>query len=102
MSRLPYIQCRGEEWEKARMRTLVRDDFTCQAHQLGLCSEPCKENHLRMLNVHHKKERQAGGTHDLDNLITVCQAHHIMIHPHMAREFAVKNRVLGEDTRREL
>lgn len=102
MSRLPYIQCRGEEWEKARMRALVRDDFTCQAHQLGLTSNPCTENHLRVLNVHHIEERQHGGTHDLDNLITLCKAHHIMVHPHMARELYAKERVLGDEYGREL
>ena len=90
----PYLACRGEEWEKQRMRALVRDDFTCQAHKLDLCSEPCTENHLRHLNVHHIQERQNGGSHDLDNLITLCRAHHIQIHPHMAFELAARDKEL--------
>lgn len=98
----PYLQCSGEAWDKARMKTLVRDDFTCQAHKLGLCSEPCTENHLRHLNVHHIKERQYGGTHDLDNLITLCRAHHIMIHPHMRFELTVVDKVLDAPPDREL
>lgn len=90
MKRKPgYLECRGEEWEKARMKALVRDDFTCQAHKLGICNQPCIENRLRFLNVHHIKERIHGGTHDLDNLITVCRAHHADIHPHMRFELAM-------------
>jgi len=30
MKRPRYVQCTGPEWEKQRMRALVRDDFTCQ------------------------------------------------------------------------
>ena len=87
----PYLQCTGEEWEKVRMRILVRDGFTCQAHRLGLgdvehCSEDDPETRVRHLHVHHIKQRQHGGTHDPDNLITVCRLHHHEIHPHMKFE----------------
>lgn len=98
----PYLQCVGEDWTKARMRALVRDDFTCQAHQLGLCAEPCGENRLRYLNVHHIQERQAGGTHDLDNLLTLCRKHHIQRHPHLRFEYALRDRVLAVGPEREL
>lgn len=81
------------------MRALVRDNFTCQAHQLGLCDEPCQENHLRHLHVHHKKERINGGTHDLDNLLTLCIPHHEALHPHMKYEHAMKQREYEMDMR---
>lgn len=87
-----YLQCRGEAWDKARMQTLVRDNFTCQAYQLGLCKEPCTENRLRFLHVHHLLPRVNGGTHDLQNLLTVCRVHHEQIHPHMRFEFAAHKR----------
>lgn len=95
----PYLQCMGEAWEKARMRALVRDDFYCQAHQLGLCDEPCTENRLRFLHVHHVEERQAGGTHDLANLLTLCRTHHIKLHPHMLYEYAALDKELEGDWR---
>lgn len=86
--RSQYLQCKGEEWEKARMRALVRDDFTCQFARLGLeevasCTHAHPENRLRKLQVHHLKKRINGGTHDDENLITICTAHHMEIHPHM-------------------
>lgn len=84
------------------MRALVRDDFTCQAHKLELCSEPCSENRLRFLNVHHLRERQAGGTHALENLITLCREHHIQLHPHLRFEYAMRDKVLEGGPAKEL
>lgn len=101
-TKLPYLQCRGEAWDKARMRTLVRDNFQCQAHKLNLCSEPCTETRLRFLHVHHIEERQNGGTHDLNNLITVCRVHHVQIHPHMAFDYAVTDKELDAPDMPEL
>jgi hypothetical protein len=100
--RYPYLQARGEAWDKARMRVLVRDDFTCQAHKLGLCQEPCAENRLRFLSVHHIQQRHRGGNHDLSNLLTICRTHHVQIHPHMAYEFVVRDKVLDAPPDREL
>jgi 5-methylcytosine-specific restriction endonuclease McrA len=74
-----------ENWQKIRMRVLVRDDFSCQAHQLRLCVKPCDETKLDHLHVHHIRERQHGGSDSLDNLITLCHEHHIQIHPWMRR-----------------
>lgn len=98
----PYLQCSGEAWEKARMRALVRDSFTCQAHALGLCDEPCPENRLRHLHVHHLQERQAGGTHDLENLITLCCDHHIQLHPHMRFQYIMRDKMLEAGPAKEL
>ncbi len=86
-----YLGCSGDAWEKARMRTLVRDNFTCQASALGLpdltsCSAQHPETKLRKLQVHHKLQRFHGGSHDLTNLITICTAHHMEIHPWMKLE----------------
>lgn len=72
------------------MRALVRDDFKCRAHELGVCEEPCQETRVRFLQVHHIIERQYGGDHSLDNLITVCREHHADIHPHMRFEESCK------------
>ena len=92
MTKLPYLKASGEDYEKARMRCFVRDDFTCQFQTLGLpeiggiCDCKSPQSKLRYLHCHHKKQRKHGGTHDLDNLITVCKSHHEMIHPHMRFE----------------
>lgn len=93
----PHLQARGDFWQKQRMRALVRDDFQCQYHQLGLtpiesgCCKETPENRLRCLQVHHIKGRthflphQLEG-HDLSNLVTICLVHHEQIHPHMRYE----------------
>lgn len=84
------------------MRTLVRDNFRCQAHRIGLCTEPCSESRLRLLHVHHIQERQYGGTHSLDNLITLCREHHIQLHPHMRYEYAQRDKELDGGSIKEL
>lgn len=93
--RSSYLSVKGEFWKKVRMRVLVRDDFTCQVHRLGLCNEPCGENRLRDLQVHHIRPRITGGTHDPDNLITLCREHHMQLHPWMRRELPMKQQKIG-------
>ncbi len=52
----------------------------------GLCrlklpnGKPCLSS--RWTDAHHIKLRSQGGTHTLDNLVTLCKAHHRMIHSH--------------------
>lgn len=81
MRRRPHsrpLRAWGEDWQKARMRALVRDEFRCQ--------EPgCTEDRLRRLEVHHILPRARGGQHDLDNLVTLCRVHHAARHPHLGR-----------------
>lgn len=84
------------------MRALVRDNFTCRAFDIGLSTEPCTENRLRFLHVHHLKERINGGNHELDNLLTICRAHHIKLHPYMAFEYAIKDKEIENGNEREL
>lgn len=77
--RRSYLGCTGDEWQKARMRALVRDGFRCQ-------HPGCDETRLRYLEVHHLVERQHGGLHGLENLVTLCHEHHAARHPHLQRE----------------
>lgn len=77
MTRRPnYLRCEGQDWQKARMRALVRDDFTCQ--QPG-----CDETRLAYLEVHHIRQRSHGGSHCLENLQTLCKRHHADAHPYL-------------------
>lgn len=71
-----YLPCEGEAWQKARMRALVRDNFTCQ-------HPGCEETRLGHLEVHHIRQRVHGGTHALENLQTLCRRHHADVHPHL-------------------
>lgn len=107
MTKKPYLQARGEEWDKARMRAFVRDDFTCQWQRFGLkpeadCTTEYPVTKLRRLIVHHIEERQNGGSHDLSNLITLCAAHHVQVHPHLRFEYAAQDKVLDAPPDREL
>lgn len=95
MGRRTYLACSGEEWEKARMRALVRDEFQCQ-------HPGCTEGSLRLLEVHHIRQRIHGGTHDLENLITLCRLHHAERHPHLTRQVAGHQAELSEYPWREL
>lgn len=56
---------------KARARE--RDDYTCQV-------DGCDVRHEgKGTHAHHKLPAAAGGTDDLDNLITLCSQHHRML-----------------------
>ena len=95
-----YLPASGEFYEKQRMRCFVRDNFTCQFHQLGLTDIPDMCTHdepvteLRLIQCHHKKQRIHGGGHELDNLLTICKFHHAAIHPWMAKELPMKDKSL--------
>lgn len=113
MERKPWLQATGDYWNKQRMKALVRDGFKCQFQTLGLqsikgvCTCEAQEDRLRALQVHHIIERtnfrphEIEG-HDLDNLITVCQAHHEHIHPHMRYMRGMPSKDGGEYPDKEL
>jgi 5-methylcytosine-specific restriction endonuclease McrA len=90
MASRQYLQLKGDTWYKARMQALVRDDFCCQAYRLGISDMPCSEIRLRELQVHHIKMRIHGGSHNLDNLITLCKTHHELLHPWMKTSLSKK------------
>lgn len=67
--------------KKQRLRCLVRDNFKCQAHKLGLCKKRCGEHPVDQLEVHHKIFVINGGDSSLENLLTLCIKHHDQLHP---------------------
>lgn len=54
------------------MAVLLGDNFTCQAPG---CLETGKH-----LHAHHIRARWEGGTHKLENLVSLCPAHHALVH----------------------
>ena len=40
----------------------------------------CKEHRIHKLTVHHIIPREEGGTHAMENLITLCEECHIRVH----------------------
>jgi hypothetical protein len=56
-------------WVTARTLTLIRDDCHCRV---------CEGHYTREnpVEVHHIIPRKDGGTHNLKNLITLCEEHH--------------------------
>jgi 5-methylcytosine-specific restriction endonuclease McrA len=71
---LPYEQrLNTEAYRMARMRALVRDNFTCKY-------PGCQCGRLHLLTIHHLVEREKGGTHALENLLTLCEDHHRQVH----------------------
>jgi hypothetical protein len=54
-----------------RRKVLHRDQERCQV--------PGCSSH-KNLDIHHIVHRQQGGTHELSNLVTLCEAHHLAHH----------------------
>ena len=67
------------EWSEAREAALRRDLFCCQARRRGI-PEPC----FGHTHVHHIKRRSQGGSHQLENLVTLCLWHHHWVHANVA------------------
>ena len=57
---------KSREWQRARMRIRIRDDWKCVK-----CGMPGR------LEVDHIVPRENGGSHDDDNLQTLCRGCHI-------------------------
>lgn len=66
------------DYYENRAKALIRDDFTCQAHRIGL--PECGRRTVHM-EIHHIKWLSRGGTHELTNLVTICSDCHDKIHP---------------------
>ncbi len=66
----------GEDWISIRNNVLERDNFECQEFN-AYCSDT--------LHVHHIIPLSKGGTNAIDNLITLCEYHHSLKHPHMRK-----------------
>ncbi|MBC8366096.1 HNH endonuclease [bacterium] len=56
---------------KTRNQVLARDGHQCKSTGCG---------NTRFLEVHHKKPRSEGGSHETSNLITLCSACHGLVH----------------------
>lgn len=61
---------------------LKRDNYTCQ--------KCLKKSTGRKLDVHHKVAIRKGGTHNLDNLMTLCRTCHRLIEPIKSLKYAYK------------
>ena len=70
-----FDNCSGDlppDWVARRMAVLRGDNFTCQAPG---CLETGNHKH-----IHHIKARREGGNHKLENLVSLCPAHHALVH----------------------
>jgi hypothetical protein len=65
-------------WEELRKEVLDRDNYSCQDAD-GYCDGP--------LQIHHIQTLSKGGSHALENLITICLYHHCTKHPHMMAKY---------------
>ena len=64
-------------WSDVRQVVLARDGFQCVAKISQYCSKNGE-------HIHHLLRRSAGGSHDLNNLISLCAACHGWVHEHPA------------------
>lgn len=58
-------------WRKLRKEVLLRDSYSCTK---------CGHYAERYLHVHHKSIRRFGGSDEVDNLITLCNSCHRIVH----------------------
>lgn len=70
-----------DDWEERKKKVRIRDNYTCQAHTIGLkrCYTRRPPPFHGSLHVHHIN----GRSHNLNNLTTLCEDCHKAIHSHM-------------------
>lgn len=66
------------EWPAARAAAIERDGGDCVV---------CGTYVGDAAEVHHKLRRAQGGTHELDNLITLCTKDHVLVHAYPALSY---------------
>lgn len=67
-SKLPY---HSDDYKRSRMICFVRDGFMCQI---------CGCRRFKRLTAHHITPLSAGGSHNPDNLVTLCEDCHGELH----------------------
>jgi 5-methylcytosine-specific restriction endonuclease McrA len=65
----PRLRLEREAYEELRQQVLRRDSWRCQS-----CGSMCN------LEVHHQELRSQGGNDSEENLITVCDRCHKLVH----------------------
>lgn len=71
------LRKKDEVWGEVRQIVLARDKFQCVAKISQYCSGNGE-------HIHHLLRRSAGGSHDPENLISLCAACHGWVHNHPA------------------
>ena len=67
----------GADWEDISRHVRKRDLYQCNESD---------NNCVDSLQVHHIIPLSAGGSNDYNNLVTLCEYHHSLKHPHMRRD----------------
>ncbi|WP_135827222.1 HNH endonuclease [Halorussus ruber] len=62
-------------WDDIRKTAYLRDDYTCQN-----CKLEGSPHGDTKLHAHHVVPKSRGGTHDLENLVTLCEECHLAVH----------------------
>lgn len=66
------------DWKERRESVLQRDNYSCAG--CGIEQKEAKEKYGTGLHAHHIKPINEGGSHDLENLIALCQECHVTAH----------------------
>jgi 5-methylcytosine-specific restriction endonuclease McrA len=77
---IPYKkQLKMKEWELFRLYVIISKGIKC---------ELCDYNHLRYLQVHHKRYKKGlmAWQYELEDMMVVCKTHHKKIHMPEIRE----------------
>jgi 5-methylcytosine-specific restriction endonuclease McrA len=70
----------GPEWWQIRRAVLQRDNYRCT--ECGMTNSECRDEYGESLSVHHVVPYEDGGTHDTENLVTLCKACHFSAEHH--------------------
>jgi hypothetical protein len=64
-----------EDWDKRRRKVYQRDNYRCQN-----CKQGGGPNGKAEVHAHHIVPVERGGTHKLDNIVTLCSRCHSLVH----------------------
>lgn len=72
----------GSDWAATSQYVKRRDNYTCQAHKVGLpqCYNRFPPPYHHLLHAHHVIKRSRGGKDIPQNLVTLCNECHGLTH----------------------
>lgn len=84
----------GDDWPVISAAVKKRDNYTCQAHKIGLpkCNARYPGAFSHLLEAHHIIPFRKCKSNDMRNLVTLCRDCHSKTHDHMRNRYTITDK----------
>lgn len=84
----------GDDWPTQSALCKKRDNYTCQAHKIGLpkCGAKYTGGFAHLLEAHHVIPFRKCKSNNLNNLVTLCHDCHCKTHKHLKGSWTISDK----------